>query len=107
MDEAERNIRTPEGPDEFGHDGDATGKTRNIEEIDGRFFGTLLKNIDPARVTVVISADHSTPCIMKGHSDDPVPVLVSGDSIKSDATERVTEKDAATGGIGLIMAQRW
>jgi 2,3-bisphosphoglycerate-independent phosphoglycerate mutase len=91
------------GPDEFGHDGDATGKTRNIEEIDGRFFGTLLKNIDPARVTVVISADHSTPCIMKGHSDDPVPVLVSGDSIKSDATERVTEKDAATGGIGLIM----
>ena len=103
MDEQNAIYVHLKGPDEFGHDGDATGKTRNIEEIDGRFFGTLLKNIDPARVTVVISADHSTPCIMKGHSDDPVPVLVSGDSIKSDATERVTEKDAATGGIGLIM----
>ena len=30
------------GPDEFGHDGDAVGKMKNIEEIDKRFFGTLL-----------------------------------------------------------------
>ena len=30
------------GPDEFGHDGDAIGKMKNIEEIDKRFFGTLL-----------------------------------------------------------------
>ena len=34
------------GPDEFGHDGDAIGKMKNIEEIDERFFGTLLENID-------------------------------------------------------------
>ena len=34
------------GPDEFGHDGDAIGKMRNIEEIDKRFFGTLLEKID-------------------------------------------------------------
>ena len=34
------------GPDEFGHDGDAIGKMKNIEEIDKRFFGTLLDNID-------------------------------------------------------------
>ena len=26
------------GPDEFGHDGDAIGKMKNIEEIDERFF---------------------------------------------------------------------
>ena len=31
------------GPDEFGHDGDAIGKMKNIEEIDERFFGTLLE----------------------------------------------------------------
>ena len=70
------------GPDEFGHDGDAVGKMKNIEEIDKRFFGTLLDNIDPSKIAVVISADHSTPCINKGHSDDPVPLLVSGDFIK-------------------------
>ena len=62
------------GPDEFGHDGDAIGKMKNIEEIDKRFFGTLLSNIDVSKIAVIISADHSTPCINKGHSDDPVPV---------------------------------
>ena len=70
------------GPDEFGHDGDAIGKMKNIEEIDQRFFKTLVENIDSSKVAIVISADHSTPCINKGHSDDPVPVIVSGDFIK-------------------------
>lgn len=90
------------GPDEFGHDGDAVGKMKNIEEIDRRFFGTLLDNIETSKVSVVISADHSTPCINKGHSDDPVPLVVSGDSIKKDDTKRVTESDAKKGNIGLI-----
>lgn len=90
------------GPDEFGHDGDAIGKMKNIEEIDQRFFKTLLDNIDSNRVAIVISADHSTPCINKGHSDDPVPVLVSADFIKNDGTTRMTEKQAKKGSIGLI-----
>jgi 2,3-bisphosphoglycerate-independent phosphoglycerate mutase len=79
------------GPDEFGHDGDAIGKMKNIEEIDQRFFKTI-----------VISADHSTPCINKGHSDDPVPILVSGNFIKNDGTTRMTENQAKKGSIGLI-----
>jgi 2,3-bisphosphoglycerate-independent phosphoglycerate mutase len=90
------------GPDEFGHDGDAMGKMKNIEEIDRRFFGTLLDNIDTSKIAVVISADHSTPCINKGHSDDPVPVLVSGDSVKKDNSMRFTEKYAKVGSIGLL-----
>jgi 2,3-bisphosphoglycerate-independent phosphoglycerate mutase len=91
------------GPDEFGHDGDALGKMRNIEEIDKRFFGTLLNNIDTSKVYVVVSADHSTPCINKGHSADPVPVLVSGDSIKNDGTTRFTEQEAKKGSVGLLV----
>lgn len=90
------------GPDEFGHDGDAIGKMKNIEEIDQRFFKTLLNNIDFNKVAVVISADHSTPCINKGHSDDPVPILVSGGFIKNDGTTRMTERQANKGSIGLI-----
>ena len=90
------------GPDEFGHDGDAIGKMKNIEEIDDRFFGTLLKNINTNKVFVMISADHSTPCINKGHSDDPVPVLISGDSITNDGSERFTEEFAKKGEIGLL-----
>ncbi|HSG84080.1 MAG: alkaline phosphatase family protein [Nitrosopumilus sp.] len=90
------------GPDEFGHDGDALGKMKNIEEIDQRFFKTLVENIDSSKVAIVISADHSTPCINKGHSDDPVPVIVSGDFIKKDGTTRMTEEQAKKGSIGLL-----
>ena len=90
------------GPDEFGHDGDAIGKMKNIEEIDKRFFGTLLDHIDVSKVAVMISADHSTPSIHKGHSADPVPVLISGDMITNDDTQRFTEAEAKKGVIGLI-----
>ena len=90
------------GPDEFGHDGNAIGKMENIEDIDKRFFGTLLENIDPRKVVVMISADHSTPCIYKGHSDDPVPLLISGNMIENDNTQRFTETESKNGSIGLI-----
>ncbi len=94
------------GPDEFGHDGDAEGKMKNIEEIDKRFFGTLLDKIDTNNVAVVVSADHSTPCINKGHSDDPVPLLVSGGKTNTDQTNRFTETEAKKGSIGLIEGEQ-
>ena len=90
------------GPDEFGHDGDAIGKMKNIEEIDQRFFGTLLENINTEKIVVMISADHSTPCINKGHSDHPVPLLISGNIIKNDISQRFTESDGRQGEIGLL-----
>jgi len=90
------------GPDEFGHDGDAIGKMKNIEEIDERFFGTLLEHVDVSKIAIMISADHSTPSIHKGHSDDPVPLLISGNMITNDDTQRFTETEAKKGAIGLI-----
>jgi 2,3-bisphosphoglycerate-independent phosphoglycerate mutase len=91
------------GPDEFGHDGDATGKKKNIESIDRRFFATLIKKLKINDSTIIVSADHSTPCVKKGHSDDPVPVLISGIKIRKDKSARFTEKYAAKGSIGLLM----
>jgi 2,3-bisphosphoglycerate-independent phosphoglycerate mutase len=91
------------GPDEFGHDGDARGKKKNIEDIDRRFFGTLMKGLNTIDATIVVSGDHSTPCIKKGHSDDPVPLLVSGSRVKQDGSARFTENYAKNGGLGLLM----
>ena len=99
MDEQNAVYVHLKGPDEFGHDGDARGKMENIEEIDKRFFGTLLDNIDSSKVAVVISADHSTPCVNKGHSADPVPLLISGNMVTSDDTQRFTETEAKKGRI--------
>jgi 2,3-bisphosphoglycerate-independent phosphoglycerate mutase len=90
------------GPDEFGHDGDAKGKKKNIEDIDKRFFGTLLDQLKDY-TAIVVSGDHSTPCVMKGHSDDPVPLLVSGPKVKQDGSARFTETYAKKGSLGLVM----
>ena len=89
------------GPDEYGHDGDAWGKKRSIEDIDKRFFGSLLDIVD--EVAMIISADHSTPCIKKSHSADPVPLLISSNSIESNGSSRFTESYAARGSLGSLM----
>jgi len=91
------------GPDEFGHDGDAKGKTKNVEEIDSRFFGNLLNSLKVDDTTIVISGDHSTPCINKAHSDDPVPLLISGERAMKDNSARFTESYASKGKLGLLM----
>lgn len=91
------------GPDEFGHDGDALGKKQNIERIDMEFFGTLLKQLKNANVTIVVSGDHSTPCIKKSHTDDPVPLLISPKTVGNTKVQRFTESYAKKGAVGSIM----
>ena len=66
------------GPDEPGHDGDAPLKKQIVEAIDRSFFGPFLEGLDLAHVRVAVTADHATPSILKGHSDDPVPLLLVG-----------------------------
>jgi 2,3-bisphosphoglycerate-independent phosphoglycerate mutase len=91
------------GPDEFGHDGDAKGKKKNIEEIDKLFFGTLVKMLKVNEPTIIISGDHSTPCIKEGHSDDPVPLLLSGNKARRDGSARFTERYASKGSMGMLL----
>ena len=93
------------GPDEFGHDGDPKGKIRNIEEIDNRFFGNLLDSLKVVDPTIVVSGDHSTPCINKAHTDDPVPLLISGNRVIRDNSARFTESYASKGKLGLLMGE--
>ena len=93
------------GPDEPGHDGDAERKKKVIEKIDSDFFSPLMKEVDMKDTTILISADHSTPCIIKGHSADPVPVLISGKNIKNDNVCRFTEKETAKGRLGIMLGK--
>jgi 2,3-bisphosphoglycerate-independent phosphoglycerate mutase len=91
------------GPDEFGHDGDAKGKMKNIEEIDKHFFGKLIDSLKINEATIVVSGDHSTPCINKAHTDDPIPLLISGNKVIKDSSARFTETSASKGKLGLLM----
>ncbi len=93
------------GPDEFGHDGNAKGKKKNIEEIDSQFFKPLLdglKNLTGYNINFIICGDHSTPCIKKSHTDDPIPLLISGNNVVKDGSTRYTESSSQRGKIGQI-----
>jgi 2,3-bisphosphoglycerate-independent phosphoglycerate mutase len=84
------------GPDEPGHDGDFDGKKKSIEDIDAGFFAELTGL--ESRL-VCITADHATPCAIRGHSDDPVPLLIVGKGVNSDGSKRFTEAWAGRGNV--------
>ena len=87
------------GPDEPGHDGDFDGKKKAIEDIDSGFFGHL--SFSQPHI-MCVTADHSTPCSAKGHTDDPVPLLITGPRVKPDGSMRFTEAFAKKGRLGRI-----
>ncbi|MEM2970212.1 MAG: phosphoglycerate mutase, partial [Candidatus Bathyarchaeia archaeon] len=90
------------GPDEPGHDGDFQRKTKVIADIDQYFFGEILQKIDLQETVICITADHSTPCILKSHSDDPVPLLIAGNKIKPDGLKKYSERSCKEGSLGTI-----
>jgi 2,3-bisphosphoglycerate-independent phosphoglycerate mutase len=87
------------GPDEPGHDGDFDGKKKAIEDIDAGFFSGLG---DLGLKLLCVTADHSTPCVDKGHTDDPVPILTTGPKVRADGSMRFTETYARKGKLGTI-----
>ena len=91
------------GPDEPAHDGDFKSKKESIELIDEAFFGRLLPKIDLNETIIAITADHSTPCPLKAHSDDPVPLLVVGGGVSSDGLEAFSETLAQKCSLGELM----
>ena len=90
------------GPDEPGHDGDFKLKTRLIEIIDEFFFGRLLPKVDLSNHVICVTSDHATPCELKNHSDDPVPVLIAGSRIKGDEALNFSERECRKGSLGVI-----
>jgi len=83
------------GADEAGHDGKAEEKRDFIERMDAALLP--LGSIEDC--LLVICADHSTPCSIKDHSADPVPVLIRGDDVRIDRISRFDEINCAEGGL--------
>ena len=93
------------GPDEPGHDGDFEKKKASIEAIDKHFFGNLLPQLKLKDCIIVVTADHSTPCMLKAHSSDPAPLIVAGGNIKPDGTLSFSEKAAHEGSLGELIGK--
>lgn len=90
------------GPDEPGHDGKFDVKTNIISVIDNYFFGALLERIKLENYIICVTADHSTPCKLKAHSDDPVPLLICGNKIRGDNVSKFSEKECRKGSLGIL-----
>jgi 2,3-bisphosphoglycerate-independent phosphoglycerate mutase len=90
------------GPDEPGHDGKPDAKRAIIELIDRVFFGALLPRITLDAVLIAVTADHATPCALRSHSDDPVPLLLAGAGVASDGGPGFGETVCARGSLGTL-----
>jgi 2,3-bisphosphoglycerate-independent phosphoglycerate mutase len=86
--------------DSFGEDGNFQGKAERIEEFD-----ILLPDILRLRPDVlIITGDHSTPCIMKNHSWHPVPVLLKSPYVLGGICKTFSERDCLRGELGIFPA---
>jgi len=86
------------GADESGHDGLFAQKKDFIEKTDA----ALAPLFQAKDCLIVVCADHSTPCAIKDHSADPVPVLIHGDGVRTDDVTEFGERSCARGGLCRI-----
>ena len=89
-----------EGTDEVGHDKNFREKIKAIEKVD-KMLGYILKHI-PKDVILVVLADHTTSCDYGDHTADPTPIVLWGECLFSDKTDKFTEKAMAKGMIRRI-----
>ena len=98
LDRKEFVLMNIKGADEAGHDGKGIQKRDFIEVIDAALEPLLTLS----ETLLVVCADHSTPCSIKDHSADPVPVVIRGPGVRTDRTTRFDEISCAEGGLHRI-----
>lgn len=84
-----------------GHDGLPKEKKKMIEIIDRKFFSKLRKL---KGIKLIVTCDHSTPCALKAHSSDPVPLLLY-DGRKRDKVWAFSEKACRKGSLGALLGK--
>jgi 2,3-bisphosphoglycerate-independent phosphoglycerate mutase len=84
--------------DKYGEDGNFAAKKKAIEDFDAALPILLRKKPD----VIAITGDHSTPCVLHGHSWHPQPVLLHSAYSGSDKLERFSETGANTGSLGVV-----
>lgn len=83
-----------------GHDNSPALKSSTIRKLD-EMVGYLMSNM-PADTYLILTADHSTPCVVKDHSGDPVPIVFWGEGVRTDKCTHFDERSVVGGGIVRI-----
>jgi 2,3-bisphosphoglycerate-independent phosphoglycerate mutase len=87
--------------DSAGEDGDFARKVHVVEEFDAQLPRLLA--LKPS--VVIVTADHSTPALLKSHSWHPVPVLLYSRYCRADNIAQFGERACARGGLGHMQAK--
>lgn len=82
--------------DMAGEDGDFERKARVIEEVDA----VLPRIIALGPDVIVVTGDHSTPALLKGHSWHPLPFLLRSQWCRPDGVEEFSERACIGGALG-------
>lgn len=88
------------GTDSAGEDGDFDRKVRILEQIDSIL--PELTSLEPD--VIVITGDHSTPALLKGHSWHPLPILLYSKWCRADKVSEFSEIACILGGLGRFPA---
>jgi 2,3-bisphosphoglycerate-independent phosphoglycerate mutase len=86
--------------DSSGEDGNFDAKVRVLEEID-RFLPKIT-SLNPD--VLIVTGDHSTPAMLKGHSWHPVPLVLYSKWCRADSAREFGETACASGGLGRFPA---
>jgi 2,3-bisphosphoglycerate-independent phosphoglycerate mutase len=84
--------------DSYGEDGNFQGKASKIGEF-SRFLPEIL-GLHPD--VVIITGDHSTPAVIKGHSWHPVPVLLKSPYVLGNTCKGFSERECLKGELGIF-----
>ncbi|MFW6123943.1 MAG: 2,3-bisphosphoglycerate-independent phosphoglycerate mutase [Acidobacteriota bacterium] len=82
--------------DSYGEDGNFEAKKEIIEKTDS--FIPVILELKPE--VIVVTSDHSTPCLLKSHSWHPNPFLIFSQTTQIDKVEKFTEKECSQGYLG-------
>lgn len=88
------------GTDMAGEDGDFNGKVKIIEKIDD----ALRMVIDLRPDVLIVTGDHSTPSMLKGHSWHPVPFVLYSKWCRGSEVEKFSERAMLRGDLGRMPA---
>jgi len=83
-----------EAPDEAGHNQDLRMKIACLERIDRLVIGTLVEKLKGKDCRFLITPDHPTPVLLRTHTDEPVPFVVSGTGISGGKFFAYSEAEA-------------
>lgn len=86
--------------DEAGEDGDFDRKVQAFEEVD-KIIPELV-SLKPD--VIIVTGDHSTPAMLKGHSWHPLPTILYSRYCRTDKVSEFSESACLHGGLGIFPA---